>query len=115
MSDNLRRVKPGMSKKQIQELLLDLLAGDNDIADLEITGRVELQDRPCTGIGLFITEYGAMRLKEYEGVGFSKVQWPDEWSEADGILLAEEKAISKIARQMYNDLQRSLVIEVQSE
>lgn len=39
----------------------------------------------------------------YEGIGFAKVQWPDDWDEQYGLTLAECKAVADIARQVMSE------------
>jgi len=56
-----------------------------------------IQDRPYTGVKvtLFIDGIGGL-----EGVGFSKVKWPDEWDAEFGQELAIRKALAAIYKRV---------------
>jgi hypothetical protein len=71
------------------------------IAELEeltaAGGRENLIQRcPYTAYTVLLEYSGT----EYVGVGFSKVNWPDEWDEDEGYNLAKYRALKDIANQI---------------
>lgn len=54
------------------------------------------QRQPWTCVVVTANVNGEVR----EGIGFAKVQWPDQWDEEYGVTLAECKAVADIARQV---------------
>ena len=61
-----------------------------------ITGVAVHQRQPWTCVVVTTCVNG----EEREGVGFTKVQWPDAWDEEYGVTLAECKAVADVARQV---------------
>jgi len=60
------------------------------------TNEMVFQRQPNTVVIIEATVNGQL----YEGVGFTKVRWPDAWDEEYGVTLAECKAVADIARQV---------------
>jgi len=61
-----------------------------------ITGVAVHQRQPWTCVVITSIVNG----EEREGVGFTKVQWPDAWDAEYGVTLAECKAVADVARQV---------------
>jgi len=61
-----------------------------------ITGVATFQRQPNTCVVITANVNG----QTYEGIGFAKVQWPDDWDAEYGLTLAECKAVADVARQV---------------
>ena len=66
---------------------------------MENAERTILQNRPYTGIQLVYEWRGA----KYWATRFSKVNWPDVWSEMKGQNIAMERAAFTIANIIYKE------------
>lgn len=89
-----------MDKKTIQKHYLEAYYIDNT-AVLEV---LEVwQDCPSTAVHVTVYELpsidGVFGIGEDYAIGFSKVNWPDVWSETTGVNIAVEKAIAKLAKR----------------
>lgn len=67
------------------------------VEELEI-----LQSRPYTVVRARVTD--PVTNLVVETVGFSKVSWPDEWDQVEGIRVARRKATNKAIEVMVEDL-----------
>ncbi len=65
-------------------------------AELEITHKTVLQDRPYTAVKIT----AVFEHEEHEAIGFTKVNWPDKWNAEYGIDMAIDKATAKITKRI---------------
>ena len=68
--------------------------------NLAIMHETILQDRPCTAIEITTTFFG----DDYKAVGFSKVNWPDQWDAEYGVTMARKKALAQISKVIMSKL-----------
>jgi len=80
-----------MNKKQRRVLAVDV--------DQNADVLYQVQQRPVTVVHL---RYG-YKDRNYSGIGYSKVCWPDWWNSEMGWRVARGKAISQIVRQIMKE------------
>jgi len=95
-----------MNKKELQERLFALWKLDDyELESLWRQGEESLdinilQKWPNTAVQI---TYRANPHQHYDGLGFTKVRYPDKWDADYGIGLAVKKALASIARQIVED------------
>lgn len=67
---------------------------------MNITKEVVFQDRPWTFVHLEVEYRGMVELETF---GFSKVCHPDEWDEESGVFMATQKALYKLAKELFQE------------
>lgn len=83
-----------MGKKQRRQVVVKSLTEN-------IENLIVWQKRPNTAVRV-TTHFEKVRYTE---LGFTKVNYPDEWDAVYGVGLAVRKAIADISRQIVNGLQ----------